>query len=181
MSQFFTLGGQSIGVSGSASVLPMSIQDWFHLGLTDLISLLSKWLSRVFSNIQFKSINSLALSFLYSPLSQQYMTTGKPIALTRRTFVSKVTSLLFNMLSSLVIALLPKSKRLLISWLQSPSAKIWEPKKIKSCHCFHCFLIYLPWSDGIRSLFFECWVLSQLFHSPLSLSSKGSSVLGFLT
>ena len=96
VSQFFTSGGQSIGVSGSASVLPMNIQDWFHLGLTDLISLLSKGLSRVFSNAQFKSINSLALSFLYSPLSQQYMTTGKPIALTRWTFVGKVMSLLFK-------------------------------------------------------------------------------------
>ena len=60
------------------------------------------------------------------------MTTGKTIALTRRTFVGKVISLLFNMLSRLVIASLPRSKRLLISWLQSPSAVILEPKKIKS-------------------------------------------------
>ena len=60
------------------------------------------------------------------------MTTGKTIALTRRTFVGKVMSLLFNMLSRLVITFLPRSKRLLISWLQSPSAVIWEPKKIKS-------------------------------------------------
>ena len=67
LSQFFTSGGQSIGVSASASVLPMSIQDWFPLGLTGLISLLSKELSRVFSKLQFKSINSSALSLLYSP------------------------------------------------------------------------------------------------------------------
>ena len=60
------------------------------------------------------------------------MTTGKTIALTRRTFVGKVMSLLFNMLSRLVITLLPRSKRLLISWLQSPSAVILEPKKVKS-------------------------------------------------
>ena len=78
---------------------------------------------------QFKSINSLALSFLYSPLSHPYMTTGKTIALTRWTFVGNVMSLLFNMLSRLVIAFLPRSKRLLISWLQSPSAVILEPKK----------------------------------------------------
>ena len=77
---------------------------------------------------QFKSINSLALSFLYTHL---YMTTGKTIALIRPTFVGKVTSLLFNMLSRFVIAFLPRSKCLLISWLQSPSAVILEPKKIK--------------------------------------------------
>ena len=65
-------------------------------------------------------------------LSHPYMTTGKTITLTRRTFVSKVVSVLFNMLSRLVIAFLPRSKRLLISWLQSPSAVILEPKKIKS-------------------------------------------------
>ena len=60
------------------------------------------------------------------------MTTGKTIALTRRTFIGKVMSLLFNMLSRLVITFLPRSKHLLISWLQSPSAVIWEPKRIKS-------------------------------------------------
>ena len=65
-------------------------------------------------------------------LSHPYLTTGKAIALTRRTFVNKVMSLLYNMLSRLVIALLPRSKQLLISWLQSPSAVILEPKKIKS-------------------------------------------------
>ena len=64
-------------------------------------------------------------------LSHPYMTTGKTIALTRRTFVSKVMSLLFNMLSRLVMAFLPRSKRILISWPESPSAVILEPKKIK--------------------------------------------------
>ena len=71
-------------------------------------------------------------AFLRVQLSHPYMTTGKTIALTRRTFVGKVISLLFNMLSRLVIAFLPRSKRLLISWLQSPSAVILEPRKIKS-------------------------------------------------
>ena len=71
-------------------------------------------------------------AFFIVQLSHPYMTTGKTIALTRWTFVSKVMSLLFNMLSSLVIAFLPRSKNLLISWLQSPSAVILEPKKIKS-------------------------------------------------
>ena len=71
------------------------------------------------------------------------------------TFVNKVMSLLFNMLSRFVIAFLSKSKCLLISWLQSPSGVILEPKKIV-CHCFHCFPIYLPWSDGAMILVFEC-------------------------
>ena len=77
------------------------------------------------------------------------MTTAKTIAFIRWTFVGKVMSLLFNMLSRLVIAFLPRSKRLLISWLQWPSAVILEPRKTVS-HCLHCFPIYLPWSDGTR-------------------------------
>ena len=71
-------------------------------------------------------------AFLIVQLSHPYVTTGKTIALTRRTFVGKVMSLLFNILSRLVIAFLPRSKHLLISWLQSPSAVILETKKIKS-------------------------------------------------
>ena len=86
-------------------------------------------------------------TFFIVQLSHPYMTTGKTIALTRPTFVGKVMSLLFNMLSRLVIAFLPRSKRLLISWLQSPSAVILEPPQNKVSHCFHCFPIYLPWSD----------------------------------
>ena len=82
-------------------------------------------------------------AFFTVQLSHPYMTTGKTIALTRRTFVDKGMSLLLNMLSRLVITFLPRSKCLLISWLQSPSAVILEPQKIKS-DCFHCFPIYLP-------------------------------------
>ena len=82
-------------------------------------------------------------------LSYPCMTTGETISLTRRTFVGKVMYLLFNMLSRLVITFIPRSKCLLISWLQSPSAVILELPKIV-CHCFHCFPIYLPWSDGTR-------------------------------
>ena len=81
-------------------------------------------------------------AFFTVQLSHPYMTTGKTIALTRRTLVSKVISLLFNMLSRLVITFLPRSKHLFISWLQSPSAVILEPPKI--CHSFCCFSIYLP-------------------------------------
>ena len=83
-------------------------------------------------------------AFFIVQLSHPYMTTGKTIALTRRTFVSKVMSLLLNTLSRLVIAFLSRSKRLLISWLQSPSAMILESPKSKVSHCFHCFPIYLP-------------------------------------
>ena len=83
-------------------------------------------------------------AFFMAQISHPYMTTGKAIALTIQTFVGEVMSLLFNMLSRFVIAFLPRSKRLLISWLQSPSAVILEPHKSKVCHCFHCFPIYLP-------------------------------------
>ena len=86
-------------------------------------------------------------AFLIVQLSHPYMTTGKTTALTRQTFVGKVVDLLFNMLPGLVITFLSRNKRLLISWLQSPSAVILEPQS-KGCHCFHCFPICLPWSDG---------------------------------
>ena len=105
----------------------------------------------------------LRLAFFIVQLSHPYMTTGKTIALTRRTFVGKVMFLLFNMLSRLVITFLPRSKSLLILWLHSPSAVILEPKKIV-CHCFpHLFAMkwwnQMPWSE-----FSECWALSQLFY-----------------
>ena len=86
-------------------------------------------------------------AFFIVQLSHPYMTTGKTIALNRWTFVDKVMSLLLNMLSSLVITFLPRSKNLLISWLQSPSVVILEPPKIKS-DTFHSFPIYFPWSGG---------------------------------
>ena len=82
-------------------------------------------------------------AFFIAQLSHPYMTTGKTIAWTRQTSVDKVMSLLFNMLSRLVITFLPRSKRLLISWLQSSSAVILEPPQNKVSHCFRCFLIYL--------------------------------------
>ena len=83
-------------------------------------------------------------AFFIVQLSHPYMTTGKTTALIRWTFAGKVMCLLFNMLSRLVIVFLTRSKCLLISWLQSPSAVILEPLKNKVCHCFHCFPIYLP-------------------------------------
>ena len=133
MSQFFTSGGQMIGVSASISVLPMNIQDWFPLGWTGWISLQSKRLSRVFSNttVQKHQFFSAQLFFVVQ-LSHPNMTSRKTIALTRQTFGGKVMLLLFNMLSRLVTAFLPRSKCLLISRLQFLSAVILESKKIKS-------------------------------------------------
>ena len=88
----------------------------------------------------------LGSAFFTVQLSHPYMTTGKTIVLTRQTFAGKVMTLLFTMPSRLVITFLPWSKCLLISWLQSPSVVILEPKEIV-CHCFQCFPIYLPWSS----------------------------------
>ena len=127
MSQFFPSGGQSIGAS--ASVLPVNIQDLSPFGWTGWISLQSKGLSRVFSNTIVQKHQFFGAH--PSLWSSSHIHTGKTIALTRRTFVGKVMSLLFNMLSRLVIAFLPRSKHLLISWLQPPSAMTLEPKKIK--------------------------------------------------
>ena len=128
----FVSCGKSTGASASASVLPMNIQGWFLLRLTDLVFLQYKGFWKVFITPQFKGITSSVPSFFIVQLSHPYVTTGNSIALTIQTFVSKVMSLLFNMLSRFFIAFLPRSKCILISWLQSPSAVILEPPKIKS-------------------------------------------------
>ena len=118
-SQLFASGGQSIGVSASALVLPMNIQDWFPLEWTGLTSLQCKGVSSLLQHHSSKASILWYSAFFMVQLSHPYITTGKTIALTRQTFVSKVMSLLLNMLSRLVIAFLPRSKCLLISWLQS--------------------------------------------------------------
>ena len=129
MSQLFTSDGQSIGVSASALVLPMNTQDWSPLGWTGWNSLKFKGLKSLLQHHSSKTSILQHSAFFIVQLSHQYMTSGKTIALTRWTFAGKLTSLLFNMLSRLVIAFIPRSKRLLISWLQSPSAVILEPPK----------------------------------------------------
>ena len=149
MSQFFASGDQSIGVSASASVHSNEYSGLisFRMDWLDLLAVQETFKSLV----QYHSLKAPILqcsAFFIVQLSHPYMTTGKTITLTRWTFVGKVMSLLFNMLSRLVIPFLPRSKRLLISWLQSPSAVILEPRKNKVWHRFHCFPIYLPWSDG---------------------------------
>ena len=121
----------------------------FRMNWFDLLAVQGTLKSLLQHHSSKASILRCSASFIVQ-LSHPYMTTGKIIALTRQTFVGKVIYLLFNMLSRLVITFLPMSKHLLISWLQSPSAVILEPKKNKVLHCFHCFPIYLPWSDGTR-------------------------------
>ena len=144
MNQHFSSGGQSIRAF-SFSISPFNEYsrlisfriDWFDLlAVQGLKSLLQHHSS--------KASILRHLAFFTIQLLHPYMTTRKTIALTIQTFVSKVMSLLFNKLSRFVIAFLPRSKHLLISWLQSPSAVILEPKKMKSVTCFHCFPIYLP-------------------------------------
>ena len=135
MSQIFASGAQSIGVSASTSVLPMNTQD-FRMDWLDLIAVQGTLKSYLQHHSSKASILRCSACFIVQP-SHPHMTAGKTIALTRQTFVGKVMSLLFNMLSMLVVTFLPRSKRLLISWLQSPSAVILETKN-KVCHCFHC-------------------------------------------
>ena len=129
MSQFFTSGGQSIGVSASASVLPMNSQVWFPLGWTGWISFQSKWLSRVFSNTTVQKWQFFSTQLSLWSNSHPYMTTGKTIALTRQNFAGKIISLLFNMLSRFVIAFLPRSKCLLISCCSHHLKSFWSPRK----------------------------------------------------
>ena len=111
----------------------MNIQDWFPLGLTGLITLQFKGFSRFSSPApQFKGINSLVLSLFYFPVLISIHDYWKKHSFDYKCYVSKAVSLIFNMLSGFVIAFLPRSKHLLISWLRSPSRVILQPKKIKS-------------------------------------------------
>ena len=143
MSQFFSSDGQNIGVGAFNEywVLFSFRMDWL-----DLLAVQGTLKSLLQHHNSKASVLWCSACFVVQ-LSHPYMT-GKIIALTRWTFVGKVMSLLFNMLSWLVITFLPRSKCLLISWLQSSSAVILEYKKNKVCHYFHCFPIYFPWSDG---------------------------------
>ena len=148
MSQFFTSGGPIFGASASASVLSVNIQDWFPLELTGLISLQSKELSRVFSNTTVQKHQFFSTQLSYGPTLASIHDYWKNHSFDSTNFCGQVMSLLFNMLFRFVIVFFPRSKCLFISWLQSPTAVILEPNTNKVCHCFHCFPIYLPWSDG---------------------------------
>ena len=140
MSQFFAPGCQSIGVSASVSILRLIS---FRMDWLDLLAV-RETLKSHFQRHSSKASILQSSAFFKVQLSHPYMTTGKTIALTGWTFVGKVMSLLFNVLLRLVLTFLPRSKHLLISWLQSSSVVILEPKKNKISHCFHCLRIYLP-------------------------------------
>ena len=112
MSQLFTSGGQSTGASASASILPMNIQCWFPLGLTGLISLLSQGSQESSPTPQFTNSILQCSAYFMVQLSHMYMTTGKTILLIIQTFVSKVMSLLFNMLCRFVLTFFPRSSNL---------------------------------------------------------------------
>ena len=154
MSQFFESGYQSIGISALASLLPKNIQDWFPLGWTGLISLMSKgWLSKRLQHYSSKASVLWLSDFFIAQLLYPYMSTGKTTALTRWTLLTKFMSQFFNKLSRLVITFLPRSKHLLISWLHSPSSVILDPKTMKTVTVSVVSLLFamkwwdqMPWS-----------------------------------
>ena len=182
MSQFFASGGQSI--SFSFNISPSN-------EYSGLVSCRMDWLDLLAVQGTLKSLLQLHSSkasilrhsaFFMVQLSHPYMTTGKTTALTGQTFVGKVMSLLFNMLSRLIITFLPRSKRLLISWLQSPSVVILEPKKIKSVTVSIvspsiCHKVMGP--DAMILVFFLMFSLKlkpAFSLSQISLSSRGSLI-----
>ena len=176
MSWLFASGCQGIGAS--ASVLPMNIQGWFPLGMTGILDLLAvQGLSRVFSTTTVQKHHFFGAQ--PSLWSNSHIHTG----LLRKSYLwpyeplSAKWCLLFNTLSRFVVAFLPRSKCLLISCLKSPSTVILERKKIKpTTVSIFPHLFAMKWWDQMPwSQFCEYWVLSQLFHSPLSPSSTGSS------
>ena len=173
-SWLFTSSGQRIGVSASASVVPMNIQGWFPLGWTDTL-LQSKGLSRVFSSTTVWKQILWCSAFFMVQFSYPYMTPGKAIALTTRTFVGKVMALLFNTLSAFLIAFLPRSKCLLISRLQSLST-------VNLSLLLHFpLLLAMKWWDQVPwSWFFPIFRIQKLEMPPqsfsiLNLSSKRRS------
>ena len=164
MSQLFGLGGQNI--VASASVLPMNIQGWFSIGLTDLISLLSKGLYSS-PTPQFENINSSALSFLYSPTLTSILDYWKYHSFDH-TLSTKWCLCFWIWLSRFVTAFLSRSKSLLISWLQSSSTVIWGPEKIKSVTASKCSSSICYEVMGPDAMILAFWMLS--FKPVFSLS-----------
>ena len=159
-------------VSALVSLLPLNIQNWFLLGWTGWISLQGT-LKSLLQHHSSKASILWSSAFFIVQLSHPYMTTGKTIDLTRRTFVGKVMCLLFNMLSRLVITFLPRGNHLLILWLQSPSAVVLKPKKIKSltvspsiCHevMGPDAMILVLWMLSFKATFFFFSTLLFHFH-----------------
>ena len=146
MGQLFASDGQSIGVSALASVLPMNIQDWFPLGLTGWISFQSKVLSGVFSNNTGQSINSLALSFLYSPILTSIHDHWKNHSFDYMNLCWQSDVFAFEY-AKFVIAFVPRNKYLLILWLQSSS------EKLKSFFAFFLTMLLAKYSLFLFQLF----------------------------
>ena len=173
VSWLFASDGQSIGAS--ASVLPMNIQDWLPLELTGLTSLQSEALSRVFSSTTIWKHHSLVLSLLYGPTPMSVHDYLEKHSFYYMDLCQQSDVSALNMLSRFIIPFLPRSKCLLILWLQSLSAVIWECKKIKSLtvSIVSPSVCHEVMGQDAMTLFCECWVLSQVFHPPLSSSSRG--------
>ena len=167
VSWLFTSGGQSIRASASSSVLPMNTQGWFPLGLTGLISLQSKGLSRVFSSTVIKKHWFFSTQPSLWPNSHIYMTTGKTIALTIQTFVSQVTSLLFSTLSRFVIAFLPRSQAP-FSFMAAVIICSDFAKKIKSVTVSIVAPSVCHEVMGLLAMIFVFWML--IFKPAFSLS-----------
>ena len=140
MNQLFTSCGQLLEFQLPSYERPGLIS--FRMDWLDLLAV-QGMLKSLLQHHSSKAAILWRSDFFMMQLSHPYVTTGKTIVLTTRTFVGKVMSLLLNMLSRLVITFLPRSKRLLISWLQSLSAVIFGTQENEVCHCFHCFPIYL--------------------------------------
>ena len=176
VSHLFTSDDQNTVTYASAWILPVNIQGWSPLRLTGLISLLSKGLSGVFSHTTVWRYQFFGV--LPSLQSTSEWPLGRTIALTIWTFVSRILSLLFNTLSRFVIAFLPRSNQLLISWLQSPSTVILEPKKVKSVTVSIVSSSIYHEVMGPDAMIFVFLMLSfkPAFYSPLSPLPGGSLV-----
>ena len=161
MSHLFASDDQNTGASALASVLPVSIQGWSPSRLTGLMSLLSKELSGVFSSTQFEDISPLVFCLLYQPALTTICDQWEDYSLTIRIFVGRVTSLLFNTPSRFVITVLPKSTHLPISWLQSPSAVVLDPRRgnLSLLPPFPGFCLLCNNEAGCRILGVSCFFL----------------------
>ena len=147
MSQLFAWGGQNIGASASASVLPMNIQGWFPLGLTGLISLQSKGLKSLLEHHSSKASFLQWSAFFIVQLSHPYTTTGKN-NFDYMDLCWQSNVFFFNMLPRFAIAFLLRSKPPLISWLQSPSTVVLEPKTVKSVTVSYLQILNGLWSPN---------------------------------
>ena len=175
INQLFASVGQSTGASASASVLPMNFQGWFPSGLTGFIFYCLRDSQESSRASQFESTNSSVLSLPYDPTLTSVLNTGKnnhSLDYTEPLLASGI----LNVLSGFLIAFPPRSKCLNFMAVVTVHSDFGAQEN-QNCLCFHFSPIYSSWSDETRCHdlhFFECWVLSQPFHSPLSLSSRGS-------